>query len=165
MKKNYKAALLRAQMGGRLPKAQNLNIEGFSPAQSTCPTCPGYVDPGTDISADPYRGRRGPRPGWTDNSLPCRGKICPNNQILDPGTCECITVDTVKQKDRFTDCNPPADGCPTGTVWNPPACDCVMERKYPGMVDPRLTFKEGGQYSPNMNKALKSFKKGGSTKK
>ena len=131
MKKNYKAALLRAQMGGRLPKAQQTNIEGWSGAQSTCPTCPNYVNPETrytEVGAD-----RGSDRGWSDSSLPCNGMTCPQPFVLDSGTCTCI--------------DPPPVTYPGG---NPDAIS---------------TYKKGGQYSPNMNKALKSFKKGGSTKK
>ena len=130
MKKNYKAALLRAQMGGRLPKAQHTNIEGFSPAQSTCPTCPNYVNPEDVYTQQGIN--RGPRPGWTDSSLPCKGMTCPQHQVMDPNTCTCI---------------------------DPPPVT------YPGGRNPDAIYKKGGQYSPNMNAALKSFKKGGSTKK
>lgn len=107
MKKNYKAALLRAQTGA-------------SP-QSTCPTCPNYVNPEDEYTSSGTNA--GHKSGWSDNSIPCRGKQCPEFYLLDPNSCACVEITT------------------------------------------QPIFKRGGQYTPNMNKALKSFKNGGSTKK
>lgn len=135
--KNYKAALLKAQMGGRLPKAQTLGEQ--PPPRPPRPTISGCMDPSA-INYDPR----------VTPATACRN-CCQYEQ-------ERAGVPT----DKWTNCEPPVEGCPPSTIWNGPACQCVP---MPGTVPDQTFFKTGGQYSPNMNKALKSFKKGGSTKK
>lgn len=130
--KNYKAALLKAQMGGgRLAKAQiQTNLDGFSKSQSSCPTCPNYVNPEDVIRSNGINEGPPPSYGFSKASLPCNGMECPESTMLDPQTCQCVAI-------------PAAPG--------------------PGFKE---TFmRRGGQYNPNMNTALKAFKKGGSTKK
>tara|TARA_R110002167_G_scaffold332717_1_gene539603 strand:- start:1088 stop:1558 length:471 start_codon:yes stop_codon:yes gene_type:complete len=153
--KNYKAALLKAQMGGKLHKAQfnqqmnkpqmNMTQEQINKLIASGNMSPDWVNRATNNPEQLIQSINTPkveesRSGWSDMSLPCKGMKCPEFKILDPGTCTCIDTPPVTY--------------PGGR--NPDAISTTVGKSL---------YKKGGQYSPNMNKALKSFKKGGSTKK